>query len=124
MKANYRLFKRGGYYYGQDKVTRKQTSLHTTNRMEAERLLAAKNEAANTNSLALAVGQIYLKATDSGLMTRTWADVMKIMTQRGGDSTQARTQRALASRPAIVPFLIWAVVGLVFWRIYDQHKGR
>ena len=99
MKANYRLFKRGEHYYSQDKVTRKQTSLHTTDRFEAERLLAAKNEAANKNVLTLAVGQIYLNATDPALMTRTWADVMKIMVQRGGKTTQDRTRRAFESRP-------------------------
>ena len=99
MNAAYRLFKHGKYFYTEHRITGKQESLRTPNKDEANRLLAAKNEAANKNSLALAVGQIYLKATDSGLMTRTWADVMETMAQRGGDSTQARTQRALESRP-------------------------
>jgi len=99
MKAAYWLFKRGDRYYTEDARTGKQTSLGTTNQGEAERLLAAKNEAANQNSLSFAVGQIYLNATDPALMTRTWADVMKIMVQRGGKTTQDRTRRAFESRP-------------------------
>jgi integrase len=64
-------------------------------RTEAERLTAAKNEAANKNQLALAVGQVYLSAIDPALLTRTWADVMRIMVKRGGLETQKRTHRAL-----------------------------
>ena len=99
MKLTYWLFKRGKVFYIEDTRTGKQTSLRTSDKIEAERLLAAKNEAANKNTLALAVGQIYLIASDPALMTRTWADVMKIMVQRGGKSTQDRTRRALDSRP-------------------------
>ena len=99
MKAKYRMFKRGEFYYIQKNGTTIQSSLHTKIRSEAERLLAAKNESVNGGQLAYAVGQIYLNATDPALMTRTWADVMKVMTQRGGESTQARTKRALESRP-------------------------
>lgn len=99
MKAKYRMFKRGEFYYIQENGTTIQSSLPTKNRSEAERLLAAKNESVNGGQLAYAVGQIYLNATDPAWMTRTWADVMQVMTQRGGESTQARTKRALESRP-------------------------
>jgi len=99
MNAAYRLFKHGKYFYTEHRATGKQESLRTPNRDEANRLLAAKNEAANKNSLSFAVGQIYLNATDPALMTRTWADAIKIMVRRGGDSTQARTRRAFQSRP-------------------------
>jgi len=99
MKTTNWLFKRGKKYYVEDAKTGKQTSLHTSNLGEAERLVAAKNEAANRSHLALAVGQIYLSAIDPALMTRTWTDVMEIMEQRGGESTKARTRRALQSRP-------------------------
>ena len=99
MNAAFRLFKHGKYFYSENRTTGKQESLRTSNRDEANRLLSAKNEAANKNVLALAVGQIYLNATDPALMTRTWADAIKIMVQRGGDSTQARTRRAFQSRP-------------------------
>ena len=61
MKAKYRMFKRGEFYYIQKNGTTIQSSLHTKIRSEAERLLAAKNESVNGGQLAYAVGQIYLK---------------------------------------------------------------
>lgn len=88
------MFKRGSKYYAEEAQTGKQTSLHTSDKLEALRLLAAKNEAANGKSLALAVGHAYLNVIDPVLMTRTWAAVVKLMVQRGGESTQARTRRA------------------------------
>jgi integrase len=98
MKPACWLFKRGNKFYFEDARTGKQTSLRTSDLGEAERLIAAKNEAANKNSLALAVGQVYLSAIDPALLTRIWADVMKIMVQRGGPETQKRTRRALEHR--------------------------
>ena len=99
MKTAYWLFKRGNRFYVEDRQTGKQTSLHTSDQGEAERLVAAKNEAANKGQLVLAVGQIYLNASDPVLMTRTWTDVMNLMGERGGPTTQARTRRAFQSRP-------------------------
>jgi hypothetical protein len=99
MKLAYRLFKRGNIFYSENTITKQQASLRTSSQFEAERLVAAKNEAAKENTLALAVGQIYLSAADPALMTRTWSDVMKVMIQRGGESTQARTSRAFDSKP-------------------------
>lgn len=98
MKPACWLFKRGNTYYFEDAQTGKQTSLHTSDRGEAERLIAARNEAASKNALTLAVGQVYLSAIDPALLTRTWSDVMKIMVQRGGLETQKRTRRALEHR--------------------------
>ncbi len=97
MKATHRLFKHGKFFYAEDRKTGKQKSLRTTDRGEAERLLAAKNEAANDKNLALAVGQIYLAAIDPAHTSRTWADVIRLMVERGGPNTQARTTRAFES---------------------------
>jgi len=94
MKANHRLFKRGEIYYIEDSKTRKQKSLHTTDRVEAERLLAALNETNNKGQLALALGQIYIAAMDSDMLVRKWSAVMEIMAQRGKPVTQERTRRA------------------------------
>ena len=98
MKANYRLFKRGETYYIEDGETRKQKSLHTSDRIEAERMLAAKNELANKGQLALAVGQIYISAMNPEMLDRKWCDAMSIMVQRGGAATQDRTKRAFNHR--------------------------
>ncbi|MEI9962414.1 MAG: hypothetical protein WDM76_15150 [Limisphaerales bacterium] len=71
MKLRFRLFKRGEFYYSEDAVTRKQHSLHTGDRMEANRLIAAKNEAINSAQFTLAIGQTYLAVTDAQILTRT-----------------------------------------------------
>ena len=46
MKERYKMFKRGGgIYYARDTVTLGKQSLGTTDRVQAVRLLAAKNQA-------------------------------------------------------------------------------
>lgn len=95
MKTAYRLFKRGNRFYVEDVRTGQQSSLFTSDPAEAQRLVSAKNEAADKSSLALAVGQVYLNAIDPALLSRTWIDVMATMIQRGGVETQKRTKRAL-----------------------------
>jgi hypothetical protein len=45
MKQRYRVFRRGwGTYYCEDLLTKKQESLHTRDKAEAFRLVAARNE--------------------------------------------------------------------------------
>ena len=45
MKNRFWLFKRGNTYHVEDSLTRKQESLHTADRREAERLRSAKDDA-------------------------------------------------------------------------------
>jgi integrase len=94
MKIRYRLFKRGQFYYSEDAQTGKQQSLKTSNRTEAQRLVAAKNEAINNAQFTLAIGQTYLAITDAQILTRTWKEVMDVVAIRGGSSTQNRCLRA------------------------------
>ena len=124
MKANFRLFRRGEHYYIQDKITRKQKSLDTTDRVEAERLLAVKNETANKGQFALAVGQMYIAAMDSEMLVRKWSDAMKVMIQRGKQITQERTQRALTSPPfdAIREKVIIETTAADFLAVLDDGK--
>ena len=94
MKIRYRLFKRGQYYYSEDVQSGKQQSLKTGNRTEAQRLVAAKNEAINNAQFTLAIGQTYLAVTDAQILTRTWKEVMDVVVVRGGTNTQNRCVRA------------------------------
>jgi len=94
MKIRYRLFKRGQYFYSEDAQSGKQQSLKTSNRTEAQRLVAAKNEAINNAQFTLAIGQTYLAVTDAQILTRTWKEVMDVVRVRGGASTQKRCLRA------------------------------
>jgi hypothetical protein len=95
MKPRYRLFKRGKYYYSEDANSRQQHSLHTGDQTEAQRLIAAKNEAINNAQFTLAIGQTYLAVTDAEILTRTWNEVMNVISARGGESTKDRCVRAL-----------------------------
>ena len=76
MPACYRLTRRdlrGGMYYCVDKTTGKRTSLQTTNRDEAQQVVAAKNQAQRQPVLNLQIAKAYLAGTDNGLTTRTLA---------------------------------------------------
>jgi integrase len=95
MKLVYHLFKRGKYFYSEDSRTKKQKSLHTEDRSEAERILSAKNEAANNSQLSQAIGMAYLTASDPEMSTRTWSDVIAFVQKRGKQTTQDRYRRAL-----------------------------
>lgn len=99
MKIKYRLFKRGNVFYSENALTRKQCSLKTSDEMEAQRLIAAKNEAANNAQFTLAIGQAYLAITDAEILTRTWKEVMDVIAKRGIESTRNRCQRALKAIP-------------------------
>jgi integrase len=98
MKATYRLYRRGEYFYIENAKTRKQESLGTSDRQEAMRLLAAKNEAVNSSELTLALGKTYLSVIDPDMATRKWTLAINTVVQRGGQSTQERARRALLGR--------------------------
>jgi hypothetical protein len=98
MKPIYRLFRRGEYFYCENTKTGRQESLKTFDRGEAQRLLVARNEAANSNELRLAVGWAYLASVDPEMLKRTWAQVMALLEMRGKESTRNRCHRALGSK--------------------------
>ena len=65
MTTRYTLFLRGSTFYCEDSLTKKQMSLRTRDRAEAQTLLAARNEAARQPFLNLRLAQTYLAASDS-----------------------------------------------------------
>jgi hypothetical protein len=99
MKNRYRLYRRrrNGNYYAHDAATGKQESLRTANRAAAQRLLAAKNAAAEQPQLNLALARTYLTAHDPKMLDRRWQEVMDLYASRGRQSTQERSARAFAS---------------------------
>jgi hypothetical protein len=54
------LFRRGKTHYAENATAGKQESLRTKDEVEAQRILAAKNEAANNSKVTPAVGKAYL----------------------------------------------------------------
>lgn len=99
MKHRFWLFKRQAIFYVEDKLTRKQESLGTRDRHEAQRLRAAKNDAVAQPFLNMALGKAYLAAHDRTLVERTWRIVMEDFCQRGQNQTRTRHQRAMRSKP-------------------------
>ncbi len=104
----YRLFLKGAYgtYYLEDTVTHRQTSLKTTDKIEATRLWQAKNEAAESPDRSFRVGVAYLGASDPDAEKRTWAIVIGTYaaTHPEGSSTRIRIERAGKDK-AITPLL-------------------
>ena len=97
MKHRFWLFRRRGIFYVEDTLTRRQESLGTQNRREAEGLRFAKETAAGQPHANLAIGKAYLAAHDPQLVRRTWRSVMDDFVQRGQEQTRERKRRARSS---------------------------
>lgn len=98
MKNRYRLIRRGerrSTFYAFDRITKSRISLCTGDLETAERLLAAKNEAARIPEMNLQIARVYLSASDVGASTRTWREVMDEMLKTRSGETQARFRRAV-----------------------------
>ena len=60
MKQQFRLFRRGwGTYYVEDTSTGKQETLHTRNKLDAQRIVHAKNEARHQPLINLQIARAY-----------------------------------------------------------------
>jgi len=95
MKKLYRMFRRQRRYYIEHVETRQQTSLGTSNHAEALRLCTAKNEAAQSPRLNLALARAYLGAHDQRMVERTWRDVMTEILARTKPKSKERYDRAV-----------------------------
>ena len=89
------MFRRKGVFYVHDSLSGKQTSLHTRKRADAERLLHARNDAAQGPLLNRDLGRVYLSASDPDSTQRTWSAVMDELCSHGRASTQVRYARAM-----------------------------
>ncbi len=99
MKNRFILFQRAGIFYVEDTTTGKQKSLRTRDRADAERLLAAQNEAAHLPAMNLQIAQVYLQHGDPQLATRTWQQVMEHIAALKSGPTRLRWQRAIRNQP-------------------------
>ena len=82
MKKRYWLFQRRTVFYYEDSRTKKQKSLRTRSRKEAERVLLAMNEAAEHPQINLSLARAYLVNHDREFADRKWAEVMKRFADR------------------------------------------
>ena len=102
MKERFKMFRRkGGMFYARDTVTLGKQSLGTTDRVEASRLLAAKNQAVEQPSLNKGMAKVYLSAASPEFASRTWTDVMEKYVTSGAESSKDRKERAFRSRPYV-----------------------
>jgi len=92
MKQRYRVFRRSwGTYYSEDLVTKKQETLHTRDRDEAYRLVAALNENEVQSTFSRQLARVYWKAGDPAGATRTWQHIMdEIPKLKQNDETRRR----------------------------------
>ena len=99
MQFKYRLYRRrNGVFYWQDNTSKKQGTLRTTNKGEAERLLNAMNESDREPTLNLNLARAYLAAHDPKMAQRTWQAVMDEMATHGIPTTQVRCPRGFRSK--------------------------
>ncbi len=99
MQLKYRLYRRrNDVFYWQENNSKKQGTLRTTDRREAEQLLNAMNESHRQPTLNLNLARAYLAAHDPKMSQRTWQAVMDEMATHGIPSTQARCARGFRSK--------------------------
>ncbi len=82
MTSTFRLYRRGKTFYCEHTETKKQQSLRTKDRMEANRLLVAMNAGDNSVALNRELGRIYLMSAEPELNIRTWRDVMNALIEK------------------------------------------
>lgn len=92
MKQQFKLYRRSnGKFYAENTTTGKQSSLRTSDKVEANRLLHARNEAAYQPAFNKQMAKTYLAAGDPRANTRTWQDVMDYLLQsKEGRSKKTR----------------------------------
>lgn len=97
---------RRGVYYIEDTQTKRQSSLRTKDKEEANRIVNARNEAEKTPEINRKIAMAYMAATDSKMAARTWQDVFAgyldrtALAVRGGkdSSTYERTVNSVKDR--------------------------
>src|SRR5688572_3553722 len=123
MKERYRVFRRGwGTYYCEDLLTKKQESLHTRVRNEANRLVAAKNETEEHPAFSLHLARVYWKAGDPAAAHRTWQYVMDEILKLQKGNTRARWLTAVKDHAldSIRNFVVLETQAEHFLKVLEQ----
>jgi integrase len=90
MKLRYWLYQRAnGVFYIEDTDTRKQVSLKTRDRAQAERVVHAKNEALRQPMASYQMALAYLSVSDPEVANRTWGHVFDAII----DTKEGETKR-------------------------------
>ena len=96
MKQAFGLIRRPwGVFYLKNKITGQQTSLKTSDKHEAQRILQAHNESECQPHFNLSLARVYLNGADPKLATRTWQEVMEHIVAKKTDETRRRWEVAI-----------------------------
>ena len=91
MKQAFGLVRRPwGVFYLKNKSTGVQTSLKTSDKNEAQRILQAHNESEVQPHFNLSLARVYMNGADPKLGTRTWQEVMEHIVAKKTDATRVR----------------------------------
>jgi hypothetical protein len=95
MKQRFYVYRRRNTYSLQDAKTGKQSSLETTDRKTALRLLEIKRQTVADPGFNHFLIKTCLSAQDPQLTKRTWSTVMDQMQTHGKESSRIRCARAM-----------------------------
>ena len=96
MKQTFGLVRRPwGVFYLKNKSTGQQTSLKTSDKHEAQRILQAHNESKSQPHFNISLARVYLNGADPKLATRTWQEVMENIVAKKTDETRRRWEVAI-----------------------------
>src|ERR1039457_2228371 len=99
MKQAFGLVRRPrGVFYLKHKITGVQTSLKTSDKHEAQRILQAHNESENQPHFNLSLARVFLNGADPKLATRTWQEVMENIVAKKTDETRRRWDTAIKDK--------------------------
>jgi hypothetical protein len=99
MKQTFGLIRRlWCVFYLQNKITGQQTSLKTSDKLEAQRVLQAHNETESQPHFNLSLAKVYLNGADPKLATRTWQEVMENIVSKKTDETRRRWDVAIKDK--------------------------
>ena len=126
MQNRYGYFQRAnGVYYAVDLVNKRQNSLNTRVEDEAKRLIAAKNQAADTPMLNRAMAKVYASASSPELMERRWQEVMDAYAAKSVETTRPRVDRAFRSEPfqVIARIRVNETDASAFWAVLNHKRA-
>ena len=99
MKHAFGLIRRPwGVFYLKNKISGVQTSLKTSDKHEAQRILQAHNKSEMQPHFNLSLARVYMNGADPKLATRTWQEVMENIVSKKLDETKLRWETAVKDR--------------------------
>ena len=84
-----------GIFFIEDRISKKQESLKTRDKIAAQRIFNARNEAYQQPAINLQIARAYLVASDPAIATRTWQHVMDDIVKTKLGETKARWLMAI-----------------------------